>query len=594
MLRRLSVLLALFAVVAPASAANASPPIWTQLASGTTGTISAIVYQSPTRLWYATTSGTIAYLTGSGFSNATGIPFGEDFVDLAFQPTSVAGAPGTIGLYGYAVTANGHVWESSNGGASWTQLSSPMTRADCSSSTAVAEAELNAVVFANSTTVFLLGNNSTILRSTAADTSSPAFTEMNKNGSGTCQIQGAMSTVNMTDATFLPSNPDDGLFVDQSFGALFDSSNALSGAPTGARLNDDTVNSFSGNPRIAQDPNNPNDVWIVDHESGGDGCGALCLTVSSDGGSTSTAAKFANDTNPVGGLYGITSQGGVEVTAGSGGEIFTSLDGSNFYNQPAGGALAGENWRAVAAFDAQHAAVGGTNGALAVTAAANTLPDTTAPTGSISGPVTVTSGQAVTYTGEVADNAGGSGIDASSLTWTAPGYPTQHGTSASFTFPPGAGHVTLTLTFADNAGNSATATIGVTVSDAAAAATTTTTTAPPPPPSGSGPLTTLMSGTTIKVFKTVTVTGRSARYVPVIVAATKPRRFSVRILPVKGGGKVLASAHTTIRAKHGGHRTIRVQLPARVGPGRYLIVIRVSTLGGKTVGRVLRFKFRLN
>jgi hypothetical protein len=348
------------------------------------------------------------------------------------------------------------------------------------------------------------------------------------------------------------------------------------------KVSSGTVNNFSGNPRLAQDAGNPNRLWVVDHEAGGGGCGELCLMVSTDGGTNSTHGTFANDTSPTAGLYDISSQGGVEVTAGTGGEIFTSIDGTNFYKQPADGALATENWRAEAAFDAAHAAVGGENGALAVTAAANTIPDIIAPTGTISGPTTVTSGRATTYTAVLADNAGGSGINPGSITWTAPGFAAQHGATATFTFPRGVGGVTLTVTFTDNAGNPGTATLNVTVNNAK----------PPGPPSGSSPTTTSTGGATIKIFQVVTVTGRNARFIPVIVSATKPRKFTAQILPLKGS-KALATGRLTLKRKHGGHGTIRIKLSAMVKPGKYFIVVRETTLSGRRVGKLIKIKFRL-
>ncbi len=389
MIRGFTLAGALVALLALATTAQAAT-IWTPIDSGTTSTITSIVYQSPTRFWYATSSGTIATFNGSAFVAGTGITPGENFTDLAFQPG---------GSVGYAITSNGHVWRSTNAGASWKLLATPATRGDCSdTSTAGAETELNAVQWANSTTVYLLGNTSTILRSINADGGSPTFSEINKLKTGTCAVQNEPFTENFTDATFLPANPADAFFVAQDFGRIYQSSNALSASVSGTKTNGDTVNSFTGDPRIAQDANNPNRLWVVDHESGGGGCGTLCLQVSTDGGNNTSAASFPNDSSVTGGLYDISSQGGVEVTAGSGGEIFTSVDGTNFYKQPADGALATENWRAEAAYDAAHAAVGGENGALAVTAAANKIPDIIAPTGSISGPTTVTSGKATTYT----------------------------------------------------------------------------------------------------------------------------------------------------------------------------------------------------
>ncbi len=504
--RRLSLLAVVIALFALASTAQAAS-IWTPIASGTNGTISSIVYQAPSRFWYATSGGRIAYWNGSGFTAATGVTPGENFVDLAFQPTSVPGGPGTSGLVGYGVTGNGHIWRSTNGGVSWTQLTAPSTRADCSSSPAIPETELNAVQWANGATVFLMGDDSTILRSTNATAGSPTFFEFNKVTTGTCAMQGESSTQDMTDATFLPANPSDALFVAQDFGRIYQSSNALSGSPTGANVATDTVNSFEGSPRIAQDPASPNRIWIVDHQPGDTGCGRLCLVLSTDEGHSSAAAKFPNDPNPVGGLYDISSQGGVEVTAGSGGEIFTSVDGTNFYNQPADGALATENWHAEAAFDAQHAAVGGENGALVVSAAAGTVPSPVGPPSPAPGP-----GPAPT---------------------------------------------------------------------------------PAKPSSGSKPVTIRTGGATIKVFKIVTVTGRSPRFIPVIVSSKKPRKFTVQVLALKGKRKALAGGHLTLRRKHGGHGTIRVKVPASVKPGSYDIAVRVMTLKGKRVGKLVKVKFRL-
>jgi hypothetical protein len=381
--RRLSRALTLVALLVPAAAQAGS--IWTPVASGTTDTISSVVYQSPTRFWYATTNGKIEYFNGSSFVAGAGVTPGENFTDLAFQPTSVAGGPGTTGLYGYAVASNGDVWQTSNGGVSWTPVPPPQTPADCSSGSPVAaETELNAVVWSSTSTVYLLGNNSTVQKSTAANTPTPAFSEINKVGTGTCAAQSDTSAQNLTDATFLPANPLDGFLISQDFGSLYATSNGFASGVKKSEM----VNNFQGSPRLAQDLANPNRLWAVDHSPGGGGCGELCLQFSTDGGVTDTHATFPNDSNASVGLYDVSSQGGIEVAAGSGGEIFNSTDGTNFYLQPAGGALATENWRAEDAYDAAHAAVGGENGALAITNQANTIPNHAPPPGppaSISG-----------------------------------------------------------------------------------------------------------------------------------------------------------------------------------------------------------------
>lgn len=387
--RRLSLLLTLSALLVPAAAARAAS-IWTPVASGTTDTISAVVYQSPTRFWYATTNGRIAYWNGSAFVAGTGVPPGEIFTDLAFQP-GAPGDPGAGGAEGYAVASNGDVWRTADGGVSWTQLAHPNTYADCGSGeTAAPESELNAVVWADNVTAYLLGNNSTLLKSTAANTPTPSFTEINKANNGTCQAQSQPSAENLTDAVFLLSNPPHGFMIDQSFGRLFSTSN---GFATGTPLNT-VINNYQGNPRIALDAANPNRIWAVDHNAGGTDCGTLCFGYTTDGGQTFTNPSYpqysSSGGNPPLGLYDVSSRGGVEVAAGTGGTILNSIDGLKFYNQPAGGALATEDWRAEDAYDAAHAAVGGVGGALAVTAAANTIPGTAPPTGP--GPATPPSG----------------------------------------------------------------------------------------------------------------------------------------------------------------------------------------------------------
>jgi hypothetical protein len=525
--------------------------IWTPVSSGTTDTISAIVYQSPTRFWYATTNGKIEYFNGSSFVAGAGPLAGTNFTDLALQP-GTTGGPGTAGLYGYAVSSAGGILQTSNGGLSWTPVPPPLTASDCTvGATSAAETELNAVVWSSASTAYLLGDNGTVLKASNANTASPSFTEINKVHSGTCAAQGTTTPDTMTDAVFLPTNPLDGFLISQDFGALYSTSN---GFASGIHLSD-VINNYTGSPRIAQDPANPNRIWAVDHSPGGGGCGTLCFALSTDGGQTfghPTYPQYANlSTSPTLGLYDVTSQGGVEVAAGSAGEIFSSVDGANFYSQPAAGALATENWRAADAYDAAHAAVGGVGGALVVTAAANTIPDIIPPTGSIVGPTTVTSGTAVTYAAAVADNAGGTGISPSGYTWTVPGFPAQHGSSAVYTFPKGAGSATITVSFTDNAGNQATATLDVVVKNA------------PPPVSIGG--TGTSNGTTVTITVScastpctvsVTITGSSTSHTRRAVSARKKAK-SVTIATGKFTIKKTGKAKLAVKLTKAGKRLLK-------------------------------------
>ena len=120
---------------------------------------------------------------------------------------------------------------------------------------------------------------------------------------------------------------------------------------------------------------------------------------------------------------------------GDGGAILISPDGLKAYFQPADGTEATTGWRAVDKFDANNAAVGGAGGKLVVSTQANTIPDLIAPAGTITGPIEATAGQPATYTANVSDNAGGSGIDPASFQWSATGIPTATGNPAAITFP---------------------------------------------------------------------------------------------------------------------------------------------------------------
>lgn len=247
------------------------------------------------------------------------------------------------------------------------------------------------------------------------------------------------------------------LMITSSFGARRFSSNGL--ASTAVAYNNTAVNCFSIPMHIAADPASPSRNIAV-----GDCSGGLSLGFSQDGGATYDLGQDMpnGQQSQLVGLTDIAIAGGSWLISGKGGTILVDSDGRSAYFQNADGALATNDWLAADKFDATNGAVGGRGGALVLSTQANAIPDLIAPAGTISGPVTVTAGQPVQYTANVADNAGGSGVNAGSFAWSATGIPGAAGNPATITFP-SPGFYALKVTFTDNAGNAGSATLSVTV-----------------------------------------------------------------------------------------------------------------------------------
>lgn len=222
-----------------------------------------------------------------------------------------------------------------------------------------------------------------------------------------------------------------------------------------------------------------------------------------------------------------------------------------------------------------------------------------APAGATAGPSTVIPAKPVTDTASVADNVGGSGVTSPGRLWTVPGVPPPPGASATYRFSTGTGLPTIALTFDGSAGNQA-ATLTVTLEGVPPA---TPEPSPPEmlepsppevlepsPPSGSGAKTTTTGGATISLYKAVVVTGRSARCIPIPVQAGRPRRFAATLETVKGKRRI-ASGRLTL--EHGGTGVIHLALPENIKPGTYVIIVGVSTLKGKRVGKRVSRKVTL-
>lgn len=560
-LGRLAAILAglLLAAAAPAGAAT----IWTPVASGTTQDITAIDYQSDSAAWFATSNGQIFYADGGGFTLGGNFP-GNSFDDVAFQPG---------GRVGYAVTVGGHAYRSIDGGHSWSLQALPGAHPSCGSGVLAPVSRLNAVVWADANTAYLVGGSDStapvVLKTTDATTSS-TFASVNSNGTS-CLLGSDGEYV--TDGFAVPGNANALLFITEYFGAVWQSSDGFASALT---KTGEMINNFSNVPRMAVDPNNPNRVWAVDH--GGGACGDLCFQYSEAAGASENPMTIVGSPSGVQeNLYGVGFAGGTLVAAGDGGEIYTSVDGKNAYLQPAGGAQATTGWRAVGVADATHALVGGAGGALVKSTSANAIPDTTAPTGTIAGPSSVEAGHAATFTASLADEPGGSGVDPASIAWTTPGVTGVNGTTtASFTFATTGFH-TISLAFRDHAGNATTLTASVFVTPATAGSSG--------PANASHPVVKTSGGAQITLYKTIRV--GKGRYVPVRISTRSPRNFVLEILTSKRPYHHVATVKTSLR--HGA-KTVKIPLPRHLKNGRYLIVVRVFK-GKHGLGRSIRQAF---
>ena len=92
----------------------------------------------------------------------------------------------------------------------------------------------------------------------------------------------------------------------------------------------------------------------------------------------------------------------------------------------------------------------------------NTIPDIVKPTGKIAGPTTAVAGQTVTFTADVTDAQ--SGIDPDGFAWTKDSTAAGGGQTVGIAFPQ-SGWYTIRVSYRDRAGNTATASTDIRVSD---------------------------------------------------------------------------------------------------------------------------------
>ncbi|HWI73536.1 MAG TPA: hypothetical protein VNT55_16380 [Baekduia sp.] len=439
---------ALLSLLVPAATASAG--IWSPTASGTTANITAIDDVAAGTLVYGTASG---QLLKNGTVRSTNPGFSIN--DVALNPS------GTVGL---AAASNGRLLRSADGGDTWavkaltntSYTQSPV----CAGSpggpvpkTYTPTGNLFGVAWASDTVAYVVAEDQGVVLKTTDGGNT--WSDASRQADNTCRVDTNGDI--LTDVAALPGS-DLAWFVDDGFGASSITTNGLTS--TTLRRSDSAVNCFDHRPRLALDTDNPNRAFMVDRCSG-----SLAWGFTEDGGTSWDLSRnyFAGEGSSLNGLNDVAIAGGTAIAAGNSGALLVAPNGADAYFQRADGALGTTDWLSVSKRDATHAAAGGSGGALVVTDQATTIPDIVAPSGTVSGPLTAVAGVPQTYTANVADNAGGTGIDPASFAWTATGLPTATGNPAAITFP-AAGFYAITVTFKDRAGNTATSGIAVQVS----------------------------------------------------------------------------------------------------------------------------------
>jgi hypothetical protein len=437
---------ALCAVGLGGIAGPAHAGIWTEIPSNAAGEeITAIEYQSTDRFWFTTGNGKIFRRVGGTFQQEASIP-GVVFRDIEFQQS------GNVGL---AVGTNGAIYRSTNGGDNWALVtvqvtSHPTADNDCVEALQTI-GDADSVNFNGAgDRAWVTADGSQIATSSGTNlTVGEAGTWSDANdGGAACRIPHDI------DDTFPVPGTTSVYFVAKYFGEVYFSANNLTSNPT--LKAGDAGNGFEQTRRLAGDPGNPNRQWAVLPS----GAGGSYYGRTDNGWSGADGWDIANPAaGSQGRAFDVDFAGGTVIAAGEGGMILHSIDGRNFFHDPADGLT--EDWRAVSVADGANAAVGGTNGKLVITTAANVTPDIVKPTGTIAGPATAAAGAPVAFTLNAADT-GGSGLNPASYVWTSAGLPNAGGNPATFTFP-SPGFYSVKVTFADNAGNTETATKSITI-----------------------------------------------------------------------------------------------------------------------------------
>jgi photosystem II stability/assembly factor-like uncharacterized protein len=522
-MRRLFLLACLLALAVPATAGAAAPG-WTTLTSNTTEDILAVEHQGD-RAWFTTANGKIFRLVAGSWQQEHSAP-GISLYDIEFR--------GNIGLAGGSA---GKVYRSADGGDTWSALTMPMSTTE-SCGTDLALGDVRKLAFASDLTVYVFGDTNQVMKSANAGAS---FTKFNDPGPNCATNYGSP----ITGAFFVPgSSPITGYLMTESFGGVFFSANDFADVQDKGTKG---PNGFQSDHRLAGDPANPSRQWAVAANEGGNGS----YFVRTENGWTNDLGW--TEGNPSRRLrdsaQDIAYNGGTVLMVGNSGQIMNSVDGASFFyvDDPAN---ATTKWLAVGMASATDAIVGGAAGKLIRTTSAASVPDITPPTGLIAGPDTATAGTPASFTAQVADEAGGSGIDPAGFTWSSTGIAGATGQTAAITFP-NPGTYTLQVAFRDLEGNAAQATKSVTVGAPRLAF---------PTGPGSAPTAT-RSGKRVKVKVKGKLTAPAGRS-----CAGKMR------ITVKRGSKRLARRTVKVKANCRYRKTLKVKRK-KVGTAKSLKVV---------------------
>jgi photosystem II stability/assembly factor-like uncharacterized protein len=535
-------LIRLAAVAAGALAvvpATASAGIWTPVASGTTSDVTAVQQVNASTLVYGTANGQILK-NGTVKGNAGG----SSINDIAFNPS------GTVGL---AAANNGKLLISVNGGESWAIKNlanttfpqspvcfpgGPYTR------TIAPSGAFNAVSWASDTVGYAIPTDlGEVLKTTDGGTT---WTDRSRQADGSCFVDTDGDP--LTDVKALPGTELVWLMADDA-GSLYISSNGLASS-TSAQSVDSAVNCYDHHPQLALDFDNPNRAFAVDRCDG-----ALQFGFTQDGGSGWVLLRnyFAGNGDTLSGLNDVDIAGGSALAVGNAGAIMVDNDGRNAYFQRADGVNATNDWLSTDKLDATHAAVGGRGGALLTTSQATTIPDIVAPAGTVTGATTVVAGTPTAYTANVADNAGGSGIDPAGFAWSAQGIPPAAGNPATFTFP-SPGFYLVSVNFKDLAGNAATASLSVNA------------TAPVPPKPVSPTKTTTASVPGAKIsFGVPNTCVKAGSTFKVTLTWKKQRRKGNKFVKVRRADFYIGSKRVKIDKKAPFTQTLKVKAGTKAG-----------------------------